>query len=174
MARQQDGDAGGPLLRDERADDGPRLRVHAGGRLVEDQDLGPTDQREREAEPLPLPARQAAERGGRHGPQAQHVQQLVRVARIVVEPGVLDDRLARSRPKVDAAGLEHQAHAGSQRATTARRILAQDPHRPVVGAPVALDDLDRRRLARAVGAEQATSSPGATVNETPSTTARSS
>ena len=76
------------------------------------------------------------------------------VARIVVEPGVLDDGLPRSRPQVDAAGLEHQAHAGSQRPTAARRILPEDPHRPVVGAPVALDDLDRRRLARAVGAEQ--------------------
>ena len=40
-----------------------RLRVEAGGRLVEEHELGLVDEREREREPLPLAARQRVERG---------------------------------------------------------------------------------------------------------------
>ena len=92
-----------------------RLGVHPGRRLVEDQDLGPPDERQREPESLPLPAGQAAERGGRHGAQAQHVHSSSGSRGSAWNRGVLLDRLARSRPQVDAAGLEHQADPRSQR-----------------------------------------------------------
>ena len=117
------------------------------------QQFRPADEGQREPQPLALATGQAAERGGRHRAQAQHVHQLVRVAGIGMEARVLHDGLAGSRPQVDAAGLEHQADAGSQRPATARRILPEDPHRAGVGAAIAFDDLDGRGLAGAVRAK---------------------
>ncbi len=55
---------------------------------------------------------------------------------------------------VDAALLEHQADARSQAPAVAGRVQPEDPRAAAVGHPVALDDLDRRRLARAVRPEQ--------------------
>ena len=168
VARQQDSHTGRPLLRDEGPHHGPGFGIHPGRRLVEDQDLGPPDEGQGEPESLPLPAGEPAERGGRHGPQAQQVNELVGVGWLRMEPGVLLDRLAWSRPQVDAAGLEHETHAGSQRPPAAHRVLPEDPHRAGVGASIALDDLDGRRLARPIRTSTATTSPGAPASETPS------
>jgi hypothetical protein len=153
VTREQDRDPGRSLLGDEGPDHGPCLRVHPGRRFVQDQHLGPAHERKGKAEPLPLPARQAAERGRRHGPESQHVQQLGRITRRLVESGVLLDGLERSRPQVDAAGLQHQADPGAQRPAAARRFLAQDADAPRIGASITLDDLDGRRLAGPVRPE---------------------
>ena len=58
VARQQDRGAGLALGGDDRPRRGARLRVHPGGRFVEDQHLGPADERERQPESLPFAARQ--------------------------------------------------------------------------------------------------------------------
>ena len=50
--------------------------------------------------------------------------------------------------------MQHQPDARLERAALAARIQAEDTYRAGVGASVALQDLDRSRLARAVGAEQ--------------------
>ena len=90
----------------------------------------------------------------RHGPQPDQVEQLVGVARVGVEGGVLAERLARPCPDVEAAVLEHQADPRAERAAAACRVRAEDPHQPRVGRPVALDRPRRssscpRRSARA-------------------------
>jgi len=56
--------------------------------------------------------------------------------------------------RIEATALEHQAHAGLQRRPSASRVLAQDPDGAAVGRPVALQDLDRRRLAGPVRPEE--------------------
>ena len=154
VAREEDRDAGRPQLGDDPAGRGAALRVHPGGRLVEQQDLGTPDERQREAEPLPLAAGQAPVAGVGRVPEPDEVQQLVGVARVRVERRVLAEGLARPRPHVDAAALEHQPDPGSQLAPAGRGVQPQHPGGPGVRPAVPLDDLDGRRLARAVRPEE--------------------
>ena len=148
-----------------------------GRRLVEDRDqLRPPDERQREPQPLPLPARQppVARPAGRLR-QSHERQQLVgrRGASDGTRPWSRSD-LAGGHPRVDpAAALEHQPDPRPVVPRRRRRVVAEHPDRALVGAPVALEDLDRRRLAGAVRPEQGERSrrarPGTRV---PSTTAR--
>ena len=78
VAGQQDGRAGRASRRDELAGHGPGLGVHAGGRLVEDEDLGPADQGHGQRQALALAARQPPVRRRGHGPQPDEIEQLVR------------------------------------------------------------------------------------------------
>ena len=126
MAREQDGQARVAQVGDDRADRDARLRIHARRRLVEDDDLGPADEREREPETLAFAAGQPAIARVGHGPQPDQVEQLVRVARVGVESAVLPERLARPGPRVDAAVLEHEPDACPQRRTAGRRIQPED------------------------------------------------
>ena len=128
--------------------------IHAGRRLVEDHDLGPADQGQRQPEPLPLPAGQTPVARPGDGGQADQLEQLVGVARVGVEAAVLAERLARPGARVDAAVLEHQPDASTQGRPTGCRIGPQHASGAAVGASIALDDLDRRRLAGAVRSEQ--------------------
>ena len=77
VAREQDCRPTGSRLRDDLADDHPRLGIEAGRRLVEQQDLGPADERDCQRQPLPLAAGQATDRGARHGRESEHGEQLV-------------------------------------------------------------------------------------------------
>ena len=79
---------------------------------------------------------------------------LLDVARGGVEAGPVGDRLAHGQVLVDARALQHDPHARAQVGVARRRVVAE--HGDVAGAAaaVALEDLDRRRLARAVGPEQ--------------------
>ena len=154
MAREQDRCPGGSRLRDDLADNDPRLGVEAGRRLVEQQDLGPADERHRQRQPLPLPAGQAAVRGSRHGREPQHREQLVGIPRILVVAGELDQGLARSRPRIEPAALEHQPEPRPKRPPSRQRVHAEDANGALVRPPIALDGLDGRRLARTVRPEQ--------------------
>ena len=50
--------------------------------------------------------------------------------------------------------LEHEPHTRPKPRTAPARILAEHPHRPGIRSSIALDDLHRRRLPRAVRPEQ--------------------
>ena len=160
VARQQDRRARFPFRRHDRPGRGTCLRVHAGGRLVEDEHLRTPDERQGQAEPLSLAARQEPVARPGDAAQADEVDQLVGVARVRVEASELDQRLAWPGPRVDAAALEHQADPGTQRAPAAGWVRAQDAHPATIRLPVSLDDLDGRRLARAVRPEQRDELPG--------------
>ena len=63
--------------------------------------------------------------------------------------------LASGHPRVDpAAALEHQPDPRPDFATRSPRVHPEDRDGAGVGPAVALDDLDRRRLARPVRAEE--------------------
>src|SRR3954452_17417511 len=143
----------------ERADDlprrAPRRRVEAGGRLVEEDQLGVADEREREVQPAQLAAAQRPRvRVGLLG-QAGERQDLVDVARPRIEAGPVRDRLAHGDVAAHAGALQHDAHPPAQLLRALLGVLAEDGDDAARPRPVALEDLDRRRLARAVGAEQA-------------------
>jgi hypothetical protein len=156
VARQQDRRALRAEFAQELPRGRPRLDVHPGRRLVEDRHGGPADEGKGERQPLPLPAGQAAEpRLRRRLRQADRPKQLVRVTRRSMEAGVESDHLPRGHPRLDpAAALEHQPDPRPVVAAGGRRVGTEHGDGPVIGPPVALDDLDRRRLAGAVRPEQ--------------------
>ncbi len=109
MARQEDRGTAVAQVRDDRPGGGTGFGVHPRRRLVEDDDLGSADERERQSEPLPLAPGQAPVTRPRDRAQPDQVEQLVGVAWVAVEAAVLAQGLARLGARVDAAVLEHQA-----------------------------------------------------------------
>ena len=145
-----------PLLpepADHAADRDAALGVDARRRLVEEGHLGPADQRQGEGEALLLAAREVAPGRGRDGAQADEVEQLVRGHGIGVVAREQVEDPARPEHRVDAAALEHDADAAGERGVVGDGIEPEDPHVAGDGPPVALERLDRRRLARPVGPE---------------------
>jgi hypothetical protein len=145
--------------RAERANGRPRApagaRVEAGGGLVEEQHLGVADQAEREVEAPLLPARERAHARVALVGELDQLQQLVHGARALVPAAVHLEHLGHGELGLEPAGLQHDAEAVAQRALAAGGVGAEHAHRAGVGQAVALEDLDRRGLARAVGAEEA-------------------
>ena len=103
----------------ERADRLPRLAprrgVEAGRRLVEEDQVGVADEREREVEPPLLAARERL--GALVGRRLQPRQpdRVLDVARHAVEPGPVADGLAHGQVPVQARGLEHDPDPLAQR-----------------------------------------------------------
>ena len=156
----------------EQAEERPRRRpaldVHPGRRLVEDDQLGAADERERQPEALPLPAGQPPiPRPATDSPRPTSVEQLVRGRdRRLVERAVEREHLAGGHPRVDpAAALEHQPDPRPVVAPGRRRIRAEDPDPAAIRPPVALEDLDRRGLAGTVRPEQREQSRRAAIAE---------
>ena len=98
-----------------------------------------------------LAAREVAPGGGRDGAQADEVEQLVRGHGIRVEAGEEVEDPARPQHRVHATALEHDADAAGERGMVGNGIESEDPYVARDGPPVALERLDRRRLARPVG-----------------------
>ena len=135
----------------------PRLaargRVEAGGRLVQEQQLRVAAEAEREVEPPPLAAGERLDARAGDRAEADEVEHLVRRKRARVGGAVELDRLAGAELGVDGALLQDDADALAERALAATGIEAEHPHLAGVGAAMALEDLDQRGLAGAVGAE---------------------
>ena len=131
-----------------------RVRIEPRRRLVQEQQLGPADDAERDIDPPLLPARELRDACLRLGLQAHRRDHLVDVARVRVEPRELPQLLAHRRQTGLPGRLQHDAEPSLEIETARRRV---DPEHLDVTArptPVPLEDLDRRRLARAVRPEQ--------------------
>ena len=81
-------------------------RVEPGGQLVEDDDPGVADQRERDEQALLLAAGELAEPGGQLGGQAEAFGERAPVGRVRVEGGVQLQRLADGELGLQLALLE--------------------------------------------------------------------
>ena len=81
------------------------------------------------------------------------VDDLVDRARRGVEAGVHLEHLARGEIRVEAARLQHDADARPELRAAVGRIEAEHADVAAVALAVPLEDLDRRRLARAVRSE---------------------
>ena len=148
---EHDARAAGPLIGHHLPDDQPPFGVHAGGGLVQEQDLGSADQRERQAEPLLLPAGEPAPRGPGHRAECHEVEQGIGVVGIVVVASEQVQCLTGAHGRVDPAALEHHPDPADQLPVVGDRIEPEDPHGPGIWSPVALQGLHRRGLARTVG-----------------------
>ncbi len=141
----------------QRADDVPGGaaggRVEAGRGLVEEDQLRVADEREREVQPPGLAAAERARAavGAVVEPgQREHLVDLAR-ARVHAPPSA-----RRSRARSDAGRCRSSA-GRSRRGRAARGPRVAPEHADLAGVAlaVALEHLDARRLAGAVGAEQA-------------------
>jgi hypothetical protein len=154
MSREQDGLA----ERTERADELPRGSsrggVEAGRRLVEEDELRVADERDAEVEPALLPAREHLHPGIRLVGEADQLDHLVDVPRHGVVAGEHPVDLAHGEGAGQLRVLENDADPLAMLAAAAPRVDAEHTDVALVARAVALEDLDRRRLPRAVRPEQ--------------------
>ena len=132
----------------------PRAGIEPGRRLVEEHELGVADEREPEVEPALLAARERPAAGVRLLGQPDDLDDLGRVARARVVAAEHVEALAHRQVRVERRGLEDDAEPLAPGPAGARRILAEHLDVARVAVAVALEDLDRRRLAGAVRPEQ--------------------
>ena len=104
-------------------------RVEPGGRLVDEDDLGPPDQGHRQPEPLLLAAREPAVRRPAALGEAEPLLEQRRVQRVRVQGGDVAQHLRRADPAPGAAVLQHHADPGEQLAGLAPRVEPEDPDR---------------------------------------------
>ena len=170
----QDGDAVGELLglvevvrreedglaeRAERADHLPRraarLRVEAGGRLVEEDEVGVADERDAEVEPPLLAARERLDPRARLLLEPDERDHLVDVPRRAVVAGEDRVRLAHGEVRPELGLLQDDADPLAEVRPRPLGIVSEHAHLAGVALAVALEDLDGRRLAGAVRPEEA-------------------
>ena len=117
------------------------------------------DERQREVEPPPLAAGELARQRVALGVELDQIDQLLDAATRLVVAAVHLDQLSDGQVGLDAAGLQHDPEAFAQPSRPSGRIEAEDADATGVARAVALEDLGDRRLAGAVGAEQAEDLP---------------
>jgi hypothetical protein len=136
-------------------------------RLVEQQQLGVGHQRPRDLGALALALAQRAERPVRHGGHAPLLHQHRRpgeVVDVVALPPAADDRVAGADHEVadPLPGGDPLGQRGAGQPDPRPQLedvdrphgLPQDPHLPPGGVHLRGDELQQRRLARAVGSQQ--------------------
>ena len=145
-----------PALSGERAHGDPELPtafdVQRDGRLVEHQQVGVADQRDRETNALGLPAGKLLRSLSGGCGEAGELERLVDVHRIRIERGHHRDDLAHGEIADQLAGLQHRADEAGVN-SLARRV-AEDGDGAAVRLGEAEHHVDRGRLAGAVRAKQ--------------------
>ncbi len=134
-------------------------RVQAGGELVQDRHLRVADQRERDRQPLLLPAGELREVGLALLDETQALEQLTGIVRLGVEAGVqvegLDDAHLVRQPGLLQLDADHLPERG----LLLGRVHAGDADAAAVALAQPTDALDRRRLPRPVGPQNAEDLP---------------
>ena len=142
----------------------PGLRVESHGRLVEEQHAGRVQQSAGDLQP----ALHAARVGGHLGlpavPQVHHVEYELHPGVQLgpwhaVQVGVEAQVLLAGEVAVERRVLEHQADVAPYRVPLPDHVMPGHPRAPRGGVREGAQDLDRGRLARAVGPEEAEGLP---------------
>jgi hypothetical protein len=154
MRGQEDALAKRPQVADCLPGLAARGRVEAGRRLVEEDELRIADERERKVEASQLSARERAHARFALLAETDELDHLAHVSCPLVIAGEELEDLPDGEEGVHGRGLEDDADARPKVAAGAGRIGAENLHRAFVPAPVALEDLDGRRLAGAVRPEE--------------------
>ena len=150
---QHDRHAGGAQLLEELPRRAARGRVHAGRRLVDEDDLGPADDGHRQGEALLLAAGEPAVGRAAALAEPQPVGEGLDVERMGVQPRDVAQHLVGVHPAPRAAVLEHHTDAGEQRTAVTDGVEPEHPDRARVWGAVALGGLQGRGLTGTVGAE---------------------
>ena len=158
VAGQQDRLAAAAELDDEVLDLAAADGVQAGGRLVEDEQVGVVDEGLGQADAAGHALGILADGAARARGQADHLQEhLDALAALAAgdleEPAVVVERLVGVQEAVEVGLLGQEADAVLDLDVAGR--LAEDPDAALAGVEQAEHHLDGRGLARAVGAQQA-------------------
>ncbi len=116
---------------------------------------GIADERDAEVEPALLPARERLDARIALLAEPDELDHLVDVARARVVAREEPMRLGDGEQRAELGLLEHDADPLSQRARRIAGIVTEDVRLAPVTRAIALEDLDRRRLAGSVRPEQA-------------------
>jgi len=149
-----------PALRLDVCPDGvPRLHVHTQGWLVEEDDLRVVEQGASQHQAALHPTRKGAHRVLAPLPEVHQLKQALDApfdARQVaaVERGVVPQVVHGAQVKVNVGLLRHVPGALPDLFCLALRIVAQHPDLAAVAAQQAGEQVEHRRLARAVGTQQ--------------------
>src|SRR5579872_649407 len=142
----------------ERLDRSPGVtaggRVNAGGRLVQEDQLGVADERQGQVQAPQLATRQCAGRGLLLPFEPRQGDDLIHRPGVGVQRREVLERLPHPDVAVQPGALEHDADPGPQRARALAGIEPEHLDRAAGALPVTLEDLDRGRLPGAVGPEQ--------------------
>ena len=161
LRRQEDGDALLPAqAHDLLPHGGAALRVEPGRRLVEEEDPGQVDEGEREVEAPLHPARVARDLAIARICETDARQQLVRVQLSAVLGDALERRLeaemvAAGQERVERGLLEGDPDQRTDLRALLHDVVAADACRARGRRQQRRQDVDGRRLARAVRAEEA-------------------
>jgi hypothetical protein len=137
------------------ADPAHALGIQAVDRLVEDQRGGIAEQRRGDPQPLPHAQGETAYPPARHIAQADQVQNLIHPVSPDGMGGGQSQQMVPGRtPRVDGPGFEQGADL-AKRGREVGVAAAVDPHVTRGGGVQAENEAHRRRLARAVGAQEA-------------------
>ena len=161
VCRQEDRPAGRAEAEDDVPERPPSGGIHARGRLVQEDQLRVVDEGERHGQALALPAGQVLGPGRPLLAEVHQADELVgRAAAEAVEAPEQVQDLDHGQLRVERRGLERDADAWLQPVGIPDRIDPEDADLAAVGLSKALEDLDSRGLAGAVGPEQAEDRPG--------------
>src|SRR6266851_1986098 len=152
------GEHDGPTFRPNRFRQLPQvassLGIQPGGGFVEEEDLGLVDERGRDTEALLLSARQLGYRRARLLGQVHLLQDRHGIDRAVVERAEHVEQLEQVQAIEEGRGLELHPDQVLHFLRVLADVDAGDDRLAVVRTAQALEDLDRRRLAGTIGAEQ--------------------
>jgi hypothetical protein len=139
---------------DERPELAARLRVEAGGGLVEEEQFRVAEDAQRDVEPAALAAGEVAGPGAALLVQPDGGDDLVGIAAAGVVAGEVVHQFLDGDLVEPAGALRHDADAGAPVRSGLLRVLPEDGDLAGVAVAVALEDLDGGRLPGPVRAEQ--------------------
>ena len=154
MGGQQHGRAVGTQRLDEVPRTSTSRRIESGRGLVEEQQLGATDDPQRQVDPTALATRQRSDALVDLLLQTDQGDDLVDRPWASITPSVQREHFTHGELDFDARGLQDDADPIAEVPPGSRRILPEHLRRPGRGRAVAFENLDRRRLAGAVLPEQ--------------------
>src|SRR5262245_5590985 len=154
MRRQQDSAAAGAESLQNAPELPARLRIETGARLVEKQQIGIADERDRDRQPLLLPARQLHHPARTFALELDEREQIVDRSTAIVERAEEAKRLLDRQLVGELRFLQLDSEPLPQRAFIALPAQTEHLDIAVIRREQSLEDLDRRRLARAVRSEQ--------------------
>src|SRR6202171_5850363 len=152
------GQENGPSFRADRFRQLPqvasRLRIEAGGRLVEEEDLRLVDERRRDAEALLLAARQLGNGRARLLGEVHLLQDRHGIDRAVVERPEHVEQLEQAQAVEEGRGLQLDTNQVLNLVRILADVDAGDDCPALFGSTQTFEDLHRGRLAGAVGTKQ--------------------
>jgi hypothetical protein len=152
---QEHGSAARLVLADDRQELLLHERVEARGRLVEDEQLRPVEERLDEPDLLPVAARQLA--GGPVEVRSKPLGELGSAAEIAhaAHGGAVAQQLVAAEPRVDREVAGQVAQARADREAVAVAVEPEDPRRAARRALKVQESADHRRLSRPIRPEKA-------------------